>query len=73
MTAEEAPGRTGAPNPTESGEKPAAGANGPRADAISPAQKKAEALAAALRANLGRRKARARALRDAETGEDSEG
>jgi len=71
MTAEESPGRTGAPNPTESGEKPAAETNGPRADAISPAQKKAEALAAALRANLARRKARARALRDAAPTEDS--
>lgn len=73
MSAEEAPRRTSAPNPTESGGKPASGTNGARAEAIAPAQKKAEALAAALRANLARRKARARALRDATPTDDSEG
>ena len=72
MTAEEDPDRAGAPNPTESGGKPASGTNGARADARPPAQKKAEALAAALRANLARRKTRARALHKAGTTDDSE-
>lgn len=72
MSAEEAPSRIGAPNPTESGGKPASGSSGARAGARPPAQKKAEALASALRANLARRKARARALRDAGPIDDSE-
>ena len=72
MTAEQDPDRAGAPNPTESGGKPASGTNGACAGARPPARKKAEALAAALRANLARRKARARALRDAGPIDDSE-
>jgi hypothetical protein len=72
MIADEEPGGTGAQNPTESGGKPSTGANGARVNPASPAKKKSEALAAALRANLARRKARARALRDAGTTDDSE-
>lgn len=53
-----------APKATDSGPKAASGAA---------PKKNAAALAAALRANLGRRKARERALRDAERISDSEG
>ena len=72
MTIDDEPGASGAQNPTESGGKPASGTSGARTAPLSPAQKKSEALAAALRANLARRKARARALHKAGTTDDSE-
>jgi hypothetical protein len=73
MTRDDKPGAPGAPNPSESGMTPATGSAGVRAAPVSPARKKSEALAAALRANLARRKSRVRALRHTGTTDDSEG
>lgn len=73
MTRDDEPGAPGAPNPSESGMTPAAGSASARGGPVSPARKKSEALAAALRANLVRRKSRVRVLRDAGVTDDSEG
>ena len=73
MTRDDETGVPGAPNPSESGVTPATGSARARGASVSPAQKKSEALASALRANLARRKARDRALRDAGVTDDSEG
>jgi hypothetical protein len=58
-----------APKPSESGGKAENSRPAPHAG---PAKRNAAALAAALRANLGRRKSGARARRDAERNADSE-
>jgi hypothetical protein len=72
MTPEDDPGGPGAQNPTESGRTPAGRTTGARVAPVPPAPKKSEALAAALRANLARRKARVRALRNAGASDDCE-
>jgi hypothetical protein len=73
MTSEDEPVASGAQNPSESGTTSAVGSASARGASVSPARKKSEALAAALRANLARRKARVRALRNAGATDDSEG
>ena len=73
MTRDDRPGVPGAPNPSESGMTPATGSADGRGAPASPVRKKSEVLAAALRANLARRKARIRALRDDGATDDSEG
>ena len=72
MTPKDSNSGSGAQNPAESGRTPATGTSGARGASDSPVQKKSEALAAALRANLARRKARVRALRDTGAPDDSE-
>ncbi len=73
MTPKDETSGTGAQNPTESGRTPTTETSGARGAPVSPVRKKSEALAAALRANLARRKARVRALRDTGATDDSEG
>lgn len=66
---DEASPATAAPKPSESGGK---AENSRPASHAGPAKKNATALAAALRANLARRKSSARTRRDADRNGDSE-